>query len=103
MMNLCRTLALAFGFLTVWHVPALLPRPDVAASKPQSQPSEEVSSQLYSRHVQPLFEEHCQACHSEPNRSREDSTCRLPQPCFAEEHAGRQSRPAMPRPACSTA
>ena len=23
-----------------------------------------MSSQLYSRHVQPLFEEHCQACHS---------------------------------------
>jgi len=63
-MNLRRTSALAFSFLTVWHVPALLPRADVATLKPQSQPSEEVSSQLYNRHVRPLFEEHCQMCHS---------------------------------------
>ena len=63
-MNLRRTITLALSFLTVWHATALLPRADVAASKPQLQPSEEVSSQLYSRHVRPLFEEHCQMCHS---------------------------------------
>ncbi len=60
-MNLRRPLALAFSFLTVWHVPALLPRAAVASPKPQSQPSEELSSQLYDRHVRPLFEEHCQS------------------------------------------
>ncbi|MBM3800985.1 MAG: DUF1553 domain-containing protein [Acidimicrobiia bacterium] len=62
-MNLRGPLALALSFLTIWHAPVLLPRAEVN-SKPQSPPSEEVSSQLYSRHVQPLFEEHCQACHS---------------------------------------
>jgi len=63
-MNFWRTFTLAVSFLTVWHVPALGPRADVTASKSQSQPSEEVSSQLYNRHVRPLFEEHCQMCHS---------------------------------------
>ena len=32
-MNLRRTLALALGFLTVWHVPSLLPGADVAVCK----------------------------------------------------------------------
>jgi len=63
-MNLRRTLALAIGFWTVWQAPALRPGADVAAAKPQSQPQGEVSSQLYKRNIGPLFEEHCQACHS---------------------------------------
>ncbi len=63
-MNLRRILALAFGFLTVWQVPGLQPGANVAAAKPQSQAQGEVSSQLYNRNIRPLFEEHCQACHS---------------------------------------
>src|SRR5262245_36734739 len=58
------SLVLAFSFVTFCHLAAMLLPADAAASKPQSQLPEDVSSQLYDRHVRPLFEEHCQTCHS---------------------------------------
>src|SRR5262245_44449669 len=62
-MSVRTPLVLAFSLVILSHA-ALVNRGGVAAARPQSQPPDDVSIQLYERHIRPLFEEHCQACHS---------------------------------------